>query len=486
MRIKSLTLFLILACAGAARSASQATLNWQDSTRDVYVNGELDRAAQVMTSDSPSRLLLISPRLDRAVVLDINDRSVSAITKDAFKFAADHASATSDGGARAEPAGKFTRLDGPLYMFSVDGKSVLIRSHPGVTGEMSEEKLWETVPVWRSLMENYQPDSSALAAIKAEQKDARVTLVFGTWCPDSKNYIPRLMKTLKAAANSRLQVKLVGIDNQFHEPIDTIQHRHIINVPTVIVERDGREIGRMIETPATASAEQDLAAILGGRLPAHTGRWDRGPLVARGVYQYRGPDGRERGTEDWELYTTSEGGYLAHSLVRAGDATAEVWHRVDARRRPSFVEITKRRGAEITRTRYRFDNQSMTARLRGADAGVIEQTLAVPERLSFSSAVAAEGLIPDANDQKPTATYLAPMDFDLAAGVIAGAAYEAKADEAVRVPAGEFRARHITRRTGKGVYELWLHPDVAVPVRARSASGAEYVLTSIELSSAKK
>src|SRR5467141_1660289 len=154
-------LFALFAVVGLTEASAQVNnnpaLNWTDTTRDVYIDNELDRGAQVLTSDSPSRLALLSSKFQYAVMLDVSAHTVSATSKDGFQFGADRTSATSDSNAAMKAIGKFTRVDGPVYFFVVDGKPVLIRAHPGATGELSKDKLWETVPVWRSVMKTYEP-----------------------------------------------------------------------------------------------------------------------------------------------------------------------------------------------------------------------------------------------------------------------------------------------------------------------------------------
>lgn len=488
MRVKIVFAVFVIAgiAAASAQTGNAPALNWTDATRDVYVDNELERGAQVLTSDSPSRLALISTKLDSAVVLDVAEHTVSTMSKDVFQFSADRTSATSASGAAMKAVGKLTRVDGPIYFFVVDGKPVLIRAHPGATGEMSIDKLWEAVPVWRSVMKNYEPNAQAVAAIKSNDKDTTVTLAFGTWCPDSKNYVPRLIKALRAAGNDKIQVKLIGIDNQFREPVDTVQPRRITNVPTVIVERGGREIDRIVETPAAATMEEDLAAILSGKQPVHTGRWDRGPKIASGTYSYRDRTGKQVGTEQWELFSTSEGGFLVHSRIAVGDLTTEVFHRVDARQRPSFAEVTKLQGSDRTRTRFNFDGNTLTARMRGSVSGVISQTLEVPQRFFLSSpSIAAQGLgrLTD-SDRYPIPSYVTPPEFDKTMGTLATVSYEAKGEETVRTPAGEFRARHLIRKTDKETSEWWLHSKLGIPVKGMRG-GIEYVLTSLEQSSSK-
>jgi thiol-disulfide isomerase/thioredoxin len=478
----TLVLLLMAGIAASAQTSNGPAINWTDSTRDVYVDNQLDRGAQVLTSDSPSRLALLSTKIESAVVLDVIDHTVSMMPRDSFQFAADRTTATSRPVDAAKTVGKFTRVDGPVYFFVVDGKPVLIKAHPGATGEMSMDKLWEIVPVWRSVMKNYEPNAQAVAAIKSIDKDTTVTLAFGTWCPDSKNYVPRLLKALRDAGNDKIQIKLIGIDNQFREPVDAVQPRRITNVPTVIVERGGREIDRIVETPAAATMEEDLAAILSGKQPVHNGRWDRGPKVASGAYSYRDRSGKQVGTELFELFSTSEGGYLVHSRITMGELTTEVFHRVDARRRPTFAEVTKIQGNDRTRTRYNFDGNTMTARMRGSVSGVISQTLEVGARFFLSSpSIAAQGFFQaQGGDRYQTAGYLAPREFDKAMGTLLVVNCEAKGEETVRVPAGEFRAGHITRTTNTEAFDWWFHSKLGIPVRGL-AGGVEYVLNSLDV-----
>jgi hypothetical protein len=479
-------LFALFSIAGivtlSAQSHSAPAINWIDSTRDVYVDNELDRGAQVLTADSPSRLALLSTKIQSAIVLDVAEHTVSTMPRDSFQFAADRTTATSASAGEAKTAGKFTRVDGPIYFFVVDGKPVLIKAHPGATGEMSMDKLWETVPVWRSVMQNYEPNAQAVAEIKSTDKDTTVTLAFGTWCPDSKNYIPRLLKALSKAGNDKIQVKLIGIDNQFREPVDSVQPRRITNVPTVIVERGGREIDRIVETPAAATMEEDLAAILSGKRPVNNGRWERGPQIASGAYSYRDRTGKQVGAEQWELFSTAEGGHLVHSRIAMGELTTEVFYRVDARRRPSFAEITRIRGTDRTRTRFSFDGNTMTARMRGSVSGVISQTLEVPPRFFLSSpSIAAQGFAQaQGGDRYQTPGYFAPQEFDKAMGTLLVVSCEAKGEETVRVPAGEFRAGHIIKTANAETSEWWFHSKLGIPVRGL-AGGIEYVLTSLEL-----
>lgn len=491
MKLKLLTLgaLLVFAATAAAQTRKSEAADWHDTTRDVFINNEIDRSAQVLNADNPTRLALISSKFETAIVLDITAQTMSAMAKAAFHFAADRTSAKSDAGVELQPLGKFTRIDGPIYSFVAGGLPVLFRPHPGYVGELTFDKLWETVPVWRAEMEAYTPEAKAVAALKTIDTDTQVTLIFGTWCGDSKHYVPRLIRALKEAANSHLQVKLVGVDNQFHEPVDTVQPRQLTNVPTIIVERNGREVGRIVETPAVDSLEQDLADLLNGKANLHKGRWDRGAKVASGVYQYRDASGKACGSEDWEMFNTAEGGTLVHSRVLTSDVVTEIFQRMNAQHVPTFIEITRQQGDARARTRINIDGHTLTARMRGSLTGIIQQTLEVPEAFNiWSQSIAADGLrfagLKSAETYKAV-FYVTPAESDSAMGTLASVSIESQGDEAVRVPAGEFRARHVVCKREKSANHLWLHPQLSVPVRGE-LNGLAFALTALEVASPPK
>jgi hypothetical protein len=262
----------------------------------------------------------------------------------------------------------------------------------------------------------------------------------------------------------------------------------LTNVPTVIVEREGHELGRLVETPATKSLEGDLADLLQGKPPVHNGRWERGSLIAKGSYSYRDRSGKERGTESWELFNASEGGYFLHSRIDSGGMQTEVFHRVDTNRRPAFAEVTRTQGDNRTRVRFTIDKDTMTARVRGKASGVITQTIEVPKQFFLSSpAIASQGWSQslDATGRTETVAYLEPSEFESPLGTLAAASSEAKGEETLRVPAGVFRARHFLRNAGRENSEWWIDSQLGVPVRGRIGN-LECVLTSLTVSSTEK
>ncbi|HJQ27512.1 MAG TPA: thioredoxin family protein [Blastocatellia bacterium] len=265
LKHKWLLLALLMMSVAAAHGQGQTeTINWTDATRDVYVAGQVDRSIQVFYSETAKRMALIWPSLDRVIELDLDANMVGTVPKSAWRVAADRTTATSDASAAADIIGPMTVVDETTYSFDFNGKGIIIMRHKGLVGDVSEAGIWADVPIWRTLMNKYQPDAQAVTALKKNKPDAAIIIAAGTWCGDSKHYVPQLLRALHEADNRHLHVRLVGIANKFVAPADFVKQRDIKKVPTIIVERDGHEIGRIIETPVTKTMEEDLAAILAG------------------------------------------------------------------------------------------------------------------------------------------------------------------------------------------------------------------------------
>lgn len=475
-------LALLAAILLSAPASGAADPTWRDSTRDVYVDGRLERGAQVLSADSGRRLALLLPGVKKALILDREASAYSVVPRKAFRVAADGASAELSPDAKPKPAGSFQKVDGSTSIVAWKGRTVLVSRHQGLVGEVSETRLFSTVPVWRGLMEGYAPVPAAVAALAKERRPVTMTVVLGTWCGDSKEFVPRLLKSVRAASNQNLSVRLVALDNDFLQPQDVIGGKRIINVPTIVLESDGRELGRITETPAGATVEDDLAAILAGNPPEHEGRYERGPEVARGTYLYKDLSGT-RGEERWTIFARKDGGRLVKSRIDTGDLVVEVFQGTDADGKLKFAEITKRLGEAVHRARFSVDGNKLTGRLRGKEAGILQQDLVLPPSFAFASpAIAASGWMGLAAAAGPTSQlvcYVAPPGFDSPLGTTCVETHRAGGEEAITVPAGEFRATRLARQSGAESSDWWIHPDLGIPVRGQVAGGMEYVLSSL-------
>lgn len=350
--------------------------NWRDSSHDVYLDGKLDRTAQTLASAEPRMIAVVCG--EEVMLFDPDSGKVSRAPKAQFAFAPDRVSATTTELASTE-AGTLVKPDPSTLFARVGDHTMLIAAHQSHAGPMTIDELWETAPVWRTIADVYQPDGKIVERLKAIAEPVTLQVVMATWCGDSRQHVPRLLKSIALANNPNITVQLTGVGPEFDDPMQVIGGRNITNVPTVIVERGGREVGRFVETPANGTVEDDVCDIVAGVQKAHPGRYERGALIASGTYLLRDGRRRAQGTEQFELYERPGGGVIAHSSIAKRDGTSvETWASLDADRKPRLLEVTHR-GATTTRTRFRRSGDVWSAHSRGADGGLVDQAVLAPE-----------------------------------------------------------------------------------------------------------
>lgn len=134
-----------------------------------------------------------------------------------------------------------------------------------IVGETTREQIEEAVPDWVQSEAEASPDASACQGLTTVEPGAEVTVVLGTWCGDSRREVPRLWKALDMAGSSvPFAIHYVGVDRKKQEPADVVGGNDVRYVPTFIVRRGGREVGRVVEHSPNG-IESDLLALLSGR-----------------------------------------------------------------------------------------------------------------------------------------------------------------------------------------------------------------------------
>jgi len=97
--------------------------------------------------------------------------------------------------------------------------------------------------------------------IKLKKTGLNITIVMGTWCEDSQNHVPKLLKILNQVHFPENQIKIycVNREKQITEP--TLKSMNINYVPTILIFKETIEIGRIVENPIE-SLEKDLLEII--------------------------------------------------------------------------------------------------------------------------------------------------------------------------------------------------------------------------------
>jgi len=111
----------------------------------------------------------------------------------------------------------------------------------------------------------YIVDSFTCTFIKPLLANKTITLFMGTWCGDNKREVPRILKMLDCCGFPAENLTMIMVSNLPEAYKQSPQHeeagKNIIRVPTILIHENGKEVGRIVESPI-ASLEKDMLAIL--------------------------------------------------------------------------------------------------------------------------------------------------------------------------------------------------------------------------------
>ena len=155
------------------------------------------------------------------------------------------------------------------------------------TEKIQSENLNQTVPYEESIMllgkadrtglkmdafqewfnpgyEDYKPNSEVMEKLKPLIKDVEITLFMGTWCTDSHRDVPHLYKILDELNFDESKLQVYGTSEEKTTPEGYENDKNIIQVPTIIFYKNGKEMNRIVEY-SFYTLEQDMLDILSGK-----------------------------------------------------------------------------------------------------------------------------------------------------------------------------------------------------------------------------
>lgn len=138
--------------------------------------------------------------------------------------------------------------------------TVLLGEQPRSAFDQLPFKHW-----FDSIYHGYTADA---ALLKNAWTDEQVDVFMGTWCGDSRREVPHFLKIMDSLGVPPQKVRIIctksGNPGHKTSPGREEQGLYIFRVPTFIVRKNGKEIGRIVEFPVQ-SLEKDLLAIIRGQ-----------------------------------------------------------------------------------------------------------------------------------------------------------------------------------------------------------------------------
>jgi thiol-disulfide isomerase/thioredoxin len=113
-------------------------------------------------------------------------------------------------------------------------------------------------------LSGYTPNAEAVEGLRKNAGTIHIIAFMGTWCDDSRNIIPKFYRLLEAGGFPLSRVTLFGVDRQKKTLSDVADALGITNVPTILVMKNGKEQGRVVEYGKYGLFDKELAEIING------------------------------------------------------------------------------------------------------------------------------------------------------------------------------------------------------------------------------
>lgn len=103
--------------------------------------------------------------------------------------------------------------------------------------------------------------SKTLDSLKTLINNVDITIILGTWCHDSREQVPRFFRIVDYLRFDEKKITLICLDRDKKASSLSLENYNVVLVPTFIFYMNGKEIGRIIETPEI-SLEEDIYKII--------------------------------------------------------------------------------------------------------------------------------------------------------------------------------------------------------------------------------
>lgn len=118
---------------------------------------------------------------------------------------------------------------------------------------------------WYGSSQNgYTPQAAYVTAMaNAAANNIKLIVFAGTWCEDSHFIVPKFFKLQEQANFPDANISFFAVDRDKKTIGNIATALGITNVPTIIVMKNGKEVGRVVEYGKTGQWDKELADMLG-------------------------------------------------------------------------------------------------------------------------------------------------------------------------------------------------------------------------------
>jgi hypothetical protein len=109
---------------------------------------------------------------------------------------------------------------------------------------------------------NYKPSTELLNGFEAAKSKVHFVVFGGTWCDDTQFILPKFFKLQQLSGVPDSSISFFGV-NREKKTIENVSTAfNITNVPTIIVMKSGKEIGRVVEYGKSGEWDKEILELI--------------------------------------------------------------------------------------------------------------------------------------------------------------------------------------------------------------------------------
>lgn len=121
----------------------------------------------------------------------------------------------------------------------------------------------DTAYKWYAVnQKSYTNPDTAIVGTLQRGTSVKYIVFGGTWCDDTQYILPRFFVLQEKAGITDDRITFFGVDRTKQTLGNIASALNITNVPTIIVMKNGKEVGRVVEYGKTGKWDKELADIV--------------------------------------------------------------------------------------------------------------------------------------------------------------------------------------------------------------------------------
>lgn len=145
------------------------------------------------------------------------------------------------------------------YTSAVNGSSTVLN---GIITKYALINNNNAFPWYATGSKGYSPDTALVSAMILSKQKVHFVIFGGTWCEDTQAILPKFFSVQEMTGFPDSRITFYGVDRSKKTIGGITDAFAITNVPTIIIMKDGKEAGRVVEYGKTGKWDSELAELL--------------------------------------------------------------------------------------------------------------------------------------------------------------------------------------------------------------------------------